>query len=127
AAVTLALAAPWVLAALGGQTAGMRRSTPGEPAIDRVHLGHHEGLDGALLVLDAIVLGPAALGRAHRWCLGLMAGYGLAVAAQDAWYEQVVKRGWSARRLPDVTRPRPSAAWAGLLAAAPLMARLVAR
>ena len=40
-----------------------------------------------------------------RWYLALMLTYGVAVAAQDAWLEQVVKRGWTSRRMPDVVRP----------------------
>jgi hypothetical protein len=114
---------PWVLADLGLQTRGMRRPSPSEPAVDRVHLGHHEGLDGTLLALDGLLLEPYAEGRAHRWFVSLMVSYGCAVAAQDAWHEQVVKRGWARRRLPDVVRPRTNVAWACLLGTAPLVER----
>jgi hypothetical protein len=47
------------------------------------------------------------------------------VAAQDAWYEQVVKPGHARRRLPQVSRPTLSPAWAGLLVSVPLVRRLV--
>ncbi len=115
----------WLLAGLGIQTAGMRRPTPAEPGVDRVHIGHHEGLDGVLLALDALLLSRRSSGRWHRRLLALTFAYGTAVAAQDAWHEQVVKPGHAARRLPQVSRPAASPAWAGLLASAPLVRRLV--
>jgi|tagenome__1003787_1003787.scaffolds.fasta_scaffold20754264_2 hypothetical protein len=124
-AALLAASTPWVLADLGLQTLGMRAPSPAEPGVDRVHLGHHEGLDGVLLALDGLVLEPYARGRMHRWYVTLMVSYGCAVAARDAWHEQVVKRGWTARHLPDVVRPRPTRAWAVLLAATPLLERLL--
>src|SRR3954452_2642016 len=117
AAVAGALAAvsvPWLLAGAGVQTAGMAQPTPDEPGVDRVHLGHHEGLDGALLAWDALLLSRRRTGRLHGWYLALMLTYGTAVAAQDAWLEQVVKRGWTDRRLPDLVRPAPTPAWAAL-------------
>ena len=60
---------PWLLAGLGIQTEGMRRPTPAEPGLDRVHIGHHEGLDGVLLALDALLLSRrrAAPGTAVCW------------------------------------------------------------
>jgi hypothetical protein len=125
--VLAAVSLPWVLAELGVQTAGMRMPTAAEPGVDRVHVGHHEGLDGVLLAVDGLLLEPHARSRAHRLYLALMVTYGTAVAAQDAWHEQVVKRGWASRRLPDVARPRPSLAWAALLAATPLVERLIGR
>jgi hypothetical protein len=54
-----------------------------------------------------------------------MVSYGAAVAAQDAWYEQVVKPGHTDRRLPRVIRPAATPAWAGLLASVPLVRRVV--
>jgi hypothetical protein len=121
----LAISAPWIMAGLGVQTRGMRQDTPAEPGVDRVHIGHHEGLDGVLLALDALLLSRQHSGRWHRRLLALMLVYGAAVAAQDAWHEQVVKPGHARRRLPDVIRPAISPAWAGLLAAVPLARRLV--
>ena len=117
------ISAPWLLAGVGRQTAGMAQPTPGEPGVDRVHLGHHEGLDGALLAWDALLLSRRRTGTAHSWYLALMLTYGVAVAAQDAWLEQVVKRGWTRRRMPDVIRPSPTPAWAALLAATPVVRR----
>jgi hypothetical protein len=116
---------PWLLAELGIQTPGMRSPTPAEPGVDRVHLGHHEGMDGVLLALDALLLSRRQSGRWHRRLLALTFAYGVMVAAQDAWYEQVVKPGHAHRRLPQVIRPEASPAWAGLLASVPLVRRLV--
>ena len=116
---------PWLLAGAGVQTAGMAQPTPGEPGVDRIHLGHHEGLDGALLAWDALLLSRRRTGTVHSWYLALMLTYGVAVAAQDAWHEQAVKRGWTSRRIPDVVRPAASHAWAALLAATPLVRRLL--
>ena len=125
AAPLLAVSAPWLLAGLGVQTRGMRRPTPAEPGVNRVHVGHHEGLDGVLLALDALLLSRRRSGRWHRRLLALMVSYGAAVAAQDAWYEQVVKPGHTDRRLPRVIRPAATPAWAGLLASVPLVRRMV--
>jgi hypothetical protein len=116
---------PWLLAGLGIQTRGMRQPTAGEPGVDRVHVGHHEGLDGVLLALDALVLSRRQSGIWHRRLLALTFAYGASVAAQDAWYEQVVKPGHARRRLPQVSRPTLSPAWAGLLVSVPLVRRLV--
>jgi hypothetical protein len=44
--------------------------------------------------------------------------YGVANMANDAWDEQVFKRGWSGWQFPSVTTPAPSAAWGVLVAAA---------
>jgi hypothetical protein len=124
AAVLIVIAAPWILAELGVQTAGMAEPTPGEPHIDRVHVGHHEGMDGLLLALGALILARRRSAGWHRLHLALQLAYGAAVTAQDAWHEQVVKRGLATRRLPDVIRPRPTRAWAGLLACTPLVRRV---
>jgi hypothetical protein len=43
--------------------------------------------------------------------LALMASYAIGNIANDAWTEQVVKRGWTAWRIPDVTRPTLTIAW----------------
>jgi len=119
------MAPPWLLAELGIQTAGMRHPTPAEPAVDRVHLGHPEGMAGVLLAIDALLLSRRRSGTWHRRLLALMFAYGVMVAAQDAWYEQIVKPGHARRRLPQVIRPAASPSWAGLLASVPLVRRIV--
>jgi len=91
-----------------------------------VHLGHHHGLDGALLTITALVLSrvrieTAPLRRVLRAHLALMLAYGLANLVQDAWGEQLVKRGWTDWHVPSTLRPEVSAIWAliiGLAAAA---------
>jgi hypothetical protein len=59
--------------------------------------------------------------------LGLEIAYGLASIANDAWYEQVVKRGWTNVTIPSVLRPTISFAWLGIVLATPLFAALVHR
>ena len=58
--------------------------------------GHHHGLDGVLLALSALLLSRMQVTRLRAVVgayLALMLAYGLANAVQDAWLEQVVKRG----------------------------------
>jgi len=88
-----------------------------------VHLGHHHGLDGALLTITALVLSrvrieATALRRVLRAHLALMFVYGLANLVQDAWLEQLVKRGWVDWEIPSMLRPEVSAIWAAILAVA---------
>ena len=40
-----------------------------------------------------------------------MAAYGIANIANDAWFEQVVKRGWTNWAIPSVLRPDLTIAW----------------
>jgi hypothetical protein len=92
--------------------------TPGEP-IASVHLGSHEGMDGAIVALSVL-----ALSRLTPWFVGkrlgavtslILAGllaYGVANLIQDDWHEQVVKRGWTDHMYGTVTRPALSVPWA---------------
>ena len=95
---------------------------PGHPHLHAVHLGNHEGLDGWLLAVTAILLRPAlAQMRPTRLrpvlgaYLALLLGYGVLVAANDGWNEQLVKRGWTSTGLPDVITPSISWGWGVLL------------
>jgi hypothetical protein len=88
-----------------------------------VHHGHHHGLDGVLLLLTALVLSrivPSVRLRPLRIGLGvylaLMVAYAIGNIANDAWDEQVVKRGWTDWLIPDVTQPKLSVAWAAIVA-----------
>ncbi|MDP9364047.1 MAG: hypothetical protein M3Q10_07445, partial [Chloroflexota bacterium] len=129
-----AVALPWLLADLGvyaGDVPGLRRvflsrqKLPPGASAPAVHLGHHHGLDGALLAWTGLALSrqvPAVPSQPARgtlgWILSGMTLYGLARAAEDAWYEQVVKRGWTRRRLPSLVadgRSESPGAWAALL------------
>jgi len=135
--VVLFFATPYIAAELGFflngvpllgwifQT-GQLRPEPGGGAVHAaVHHGHHHGLDGFLLAVTALLLsrllggirrhGLRALTAAY---LSLMLVYGLANMANDLWTEQVVKRGWTSRQIPDVLSPSLSAAWAAIVACA---------
>ena len=120
AAALLVLAAPWLAADLGFYLGGpfMGSEIPPGENLAAVHLGHHHGLDGALFALSALLLSRTlATVRGHRLrallglYLALMLVYGVANAAQDAWLEQLVKRGWVDWAIPSMVEPRPTPAW----------------
>lgn len=124
----LAAALPWLLANLGfyaGDVPGLRevfmsrqiRPEQGYPHLAAVHLGNHDGLDGLLLALTAVVLmrelaGMRRLRTPLAAYLSLLSAYGFVVAAADWWGEQVVKRGWAAETIPSPIRPSLSPVWA---------------
>jgi hypothetical protein len=134
AVVLVLVALPWVWAELGyyvddSPVVGapfiaeeIKPSFGGEPSLHAVHLGHHHGLDGILLGLAALLLSrvPARMlrpgeGTALAIYVALLLTYGLANALQDAWNEQLVKRGTTGFKLPSVIRPDLSAAWLGIV------------
>src|SRR5205823_2955820 len=80
-----------------------------------VHLGHHHGLDGTLLAATALVLRRLPRSVGGRAYLALMLAYGLVNAAQDAWTEQVVKRGWTTDAIPNALHPAANAAWLAIV------------
>jgi len=122
AAIGLA-ALPWIFANLGvyvGDVPGLHAvfmskkilPEPGHPTLRAVHLGNHEGLDGWLLAVTALLLRPVlARMRPTRLrpvlagYLALLLCYGVMVSANDGWNEQIVKRGWTSRGLPSVLSP----------------------
>jgi hypothetical protein len=53
--------------------------------------------------------------------------YGLAIAANDLWGEQVVKRGWISIGIPSVLRPAATTAWGVVLAATVVLHLLTMR
>jgi hypothetical protein len=110
AALALLCSPPWLAADLGF-------SFPGP----YLHHGHHHGMDGVLFVLSALLLSRRASGRAVRAYLALMFAYGVGNIANDFWLEQVVRRGWTRWQVPSVLEPRPSPAWALVLAGAALV------
>ena len=96
-------------------------------AIAAVHLGHHHGLDGAVLVLSALLLSrpparPGPPGTVRLLYLSLMLGYGAVNLAQDAWNEQLVKRGWVDWAIPSALEPRIEPVWLVVLALAAVTA-----
>lgn len=135
------LALPWIAADLGfyldevpglGDVYQTGKLTWESPTIHRlfptVHHGHHHGLDGLLLLLTALVLSRVVPGvrlRPLRIAVGiylaLMAVYAIGNVANDAWDEQVVKRGWTNWRIPDVQQPKLSIAWAVIAVATALL------
>ena len=144
AALLLLASIPWILADVGVEAedvpglgwifmSGEVLPEPGHPDLIAVHLGHHHGMDGTLLALAALALSrafPEVRGRFLRPGLGfylaLMLVYGLANALQDFWLEQLVKRGATSHRIPTLTQPDLSPAWAAILAAA-LLIHVLAR
>jgi hypothetical protein len=145
-AVAVLLAAPWIAAELGFFLDGVPvlgsifitgkiARVAGDGLAHAVHHGHHHGFDGLLLALTALVL-SRSLGtvRGHRLrallgaYLALMLVYGLTNMVNDAWDEQIFKRGWTAWLVPGVLHPSASLAWfAMLIATAAIYAACFAR
>jgi hypothetical protein len=132
AGVVLVISLPWITADLGfyfpgdvfmGEELGREKDGTLTAA---VHLGHHHGLDGALLVLTALLLSRVSIGdRVLRIVLfsylGTMLAYGGVNCVQDAWNEQLVKRGWLDVSIPSAIAPSAKPIWivvAALAAAA---------
>ena len=127
AGVALVLALPWLAAELGfflegvpllGRVFQTGRYSQHVP-LPAVHHGHHHGIDGVLLLLAALLLSRAVTALRHRplriatgLYVALMAAYGIANAANDFWFEQIVKRGWTTWTIPNVLYPKASIAWA---------------
>jgi hypothetical protein len=127
---------PWIAADLGlyldgvpllgaiYQTGKLTWQTPTlHHLFPTVHHGHHHGLDALLLLLTALVLSrivPSVRRRPLRIAVGLylalMVAYAIANIANDAWDEQVVKRGWTDWLIPDVIQPNFSTPWALIIA-----------
>jgi hypothetical protein len=138
AVVVVLVSLPWITAGLGFQFPGdlfmgeeLGREDDGT-LLAAVHLGHHHGTDGALLVLTALLLSRVQL--AQRWLrlaltgyLGLMLAYGAVNMAQDFWLEQIVKRGWTEAEIPPALLPGFRPIWAVILALAVVFAVALAR
>ena len=126
---------PWVAAELGFHFPGdvfmgeeLGREKDGT-LIAAVHLGHHHGTDGAVLVLTALLLSRVAIHQAALRVvafayLGLMLAYGGVNFAQDAWNEQIVKRGWTDEGIPSALLPGVKPIWAVVIGVA-LIATIV--
>lgn len=121
--VAFVLALPWIAAEAGF-------FLDGRPA---VHHGHHHGLDGVLLLLTALLLSRVVPSLRHRrlriatgMYLALMAAYGLGIGANDFWFEQIVKRGWTSRTIPNVLYPKASIAWALIVLGAAVLYAIAA-
>jgi len=106
----------WLAAELGFHASfGVFRA--GEPwhGEASVHLGHHHGLDGAMLAASALVLLHASRRLVSRAYASLLLAYGLVNCTQDAWFEQVVKRGWSTHDIPSALHPALNGSWLAIV------------
>jgi hypothetical protein len=120
------LSLPWITAELGFHFPGdlfmgeeLLREKDGT-LLAAVHLGHHHGTDGSLLVLSALVLSRVRVPQprlrlALGGYLGLTFAYGAVNCVQDFWFEQVVKRGWTDTSIPSALLPGARPIWAVLL------------
>lgn len=123
ATVALVASVPWLFAEAGFYAPDpiLADEIPAREPLPAVHLGSHHGMEGVVLVLTALLLSravPAVRGRLAGWVsasLALMLAYGAAIAAEDLWHEQVVKRGTAAWRLPDMVLPSLGWGWLGIV------------
>src|SRR5215208_3069534 len=132
AAVALLVSIPWLFAEAGfyapdpvyADEIVRKPGAAGEQTLRAVHLGSHHGTEGIVLLLTALALSrvvPSVRPRLAGWIsasLALMLAYGAAIAAEDFWHEQVVKRGAAEWRLPAMTLPSASWGWLGIVVAA---------
>lgn len=136
--VVLLLSLPWITANLGFNFPGdfFMGEEPGRDvdgmAITAVHLGHHHGLDGAILILSVLLLSrmsiPArGLRVATYFWLGAMFSYGAVNLAQDGWNEQFVKRGWVETGIPSALVPAAKPIWLVVIAFAVIAAYVLLR
>jgi hypothetical protein len=122
AAIVVLVSLPWIAVELGFHFPGdffmgeeLGREVDGT-AIAAVHLGHHHGTDGALLVITALLLSRVSvetrgLRIALLVYLGTMLAYGGVNFVQDAWNEQLVKRGWTDEGIPSALLPGVKPIW----------------
>jgi hypothetical protein len=126
ACVVALVSLPWIAAELGFHLPGdvfmgeeLGTESDGT-SIAAVHLGHHHGTDGALLVVTALLLSRVRIDEPRLRLavfayLGLMLSYGAVNFAQDAWNEQIVKRGWTEEGIPSALLPGLTPIWAVVL------------
>jgi hypothetical protein len=135
AILAVLLGLPWIAADLGFylngvpglrdvyQTGKLTWETPMlHHLFPTVHHGHHHGLDAVLLLLTALLLSRVVAGirlQPLRIALGIylavIVAYAIANMANDAWDEQIVKRGWTDWLIPNVVQPKLSVAWAVII------------
>lgn len=138
-AVAVALVSlPWIAAELGFHFPGdffmgeeLGREKDGT-LLAAVHLGHHHGTDGALLVLSVLLLSrvfvrPGPMRIAVFASLGALLAYGGVNFAQDAWNEQIVKRGWTDTGIPSAILPGLKPIWAVIVGLAVVLTVVLLR
>ena len=138
AVVALLVSIPWIAAILGFYlTEGIFiMERPGleqdGTTIAAVHVGQHHGFMGALIVASALLLSrprlPAGrLAAVTRLYVSLAFAYGAVKMTQDAWNEQLWKRGTVDWKLPSALQPAPEPIWLVTLALAGLTALALRR
>lgn len=129
AAGLLVIALPWVFAEIGVfigdippfghiyESETIWTSPQGE-TLPAVHLGHHHGMGGLLIVVSALLLWrelprmrATALRTTLAVYLSVAIAYGIGNIVNDAWYEQLVKRGWTDWAVPSVITPGLTWMW----------------
>ena len=124
AVVVVLLSLPWIAAELGFHFPGdffmgeeLGRERDGTP-IAAVHLGHHHGTDGALLVLTALLLSRVAIeqrgasDRRRSPTSGRCSPTAASTSRRTLWNEQIVKRGWTDAGIPSALLPGVKPIWA---------------
>jgi hypothetical protein len=128
-ALVLIVSLPWITADLGYHFPGdlFMGEEPGREKdgtlIAAVHLGHHHGVDGALLLISALLLSRVGVPKGRLRIavfayLGAMLAYGTVNFVQDAWNEQFVKRGWTEEGVPSALLPSVEPIWLVVIALA---------
>src|SRR5919201_5992486 len=136
--VLLLVALPWIGADLGFSYGGVPvlgqifqtnelRAQPGITALHpAVHLGNHHGLDGLLMAVSALLvlripIRRLALRAAGTAYAAFLSAWGIANVVNDAWLEQVVKRGWTTTEVPGVLSLHWNWTWTAVVAGAALV------
>ena len=138
AAIVLVLSLPWIAAELGFHLPGdvflgeELYAEEEERAFAAVHLGHHHGGDGSLLVVTALLLSRVRMPQGvlrvvGTIYLGLMLAYGAVNSAQDLWHEQVVKRRWTNVDIPSALLPGVRPIWLVIVVLAAFATMLLLR
>ena len=132
AVVVLLVSIPWIAAILGfylpeGIFLMERPAIEDGVPIAAVHLGQHHGFMGALIVVSALLLSrprlsPGRLAWAIRLYVSLAFAYGAVNMTQDAWNEQLWKRGTVDWKIPSALQPGPDPIWLVTVALAALTA-----
>ena len=121
--VLLLIALPWLAAEWGFYLPGdvlLGEEVPADrdPGIAAVHLGFHHGYGGVVFAWAALLLSRIPAGGALRAYLSLMLAYGLMLALQDSWNEQLWKRGTVDWKILDPVRPDLNWVWLAIVLAA---------
>lgn len=128
ASVAVAVAIPWIAAALGffldgipllGSIFQTERvvSFDGNEPHHAVHHGMHHGLYGMVLVLSALLLSRRLPFAPHLAAavLALMLAYGVGNIVNDDWLEQIAERGWTHGTFPSVLEPAANWGWLAVI------------